>query len=125
LNKETLRRKAIKRTRRTATMFAFLFLVSLVALVVANQQRVRANGLLEDVRRNSEAAKDNAVREEQARFATRLAENARQEAENARKTSDMGAYEARKLQGLADNQRKEALKQKSIAQQQARRVAKL
>jgi peptidoglycan hydrolase-like protein with peptidoglycan-binding domain len=125
LNKETQRRRAIKRTRWTATMFAFLFLVSLVALVVANQQRVRANGLLEDVKRNSEAAKTNAVREEKARFATQLAENARQESEDARKTSDMRAAEARKLQGLADSQRKEALKQKGIAEQQALKVAKL
>lgn len=123
--KETQRKRAIRRTRLTASVFAFLFLVSLVALVFANQQRVRANqqtaianqqtvranGLLDDVKRNAEAAKNNAVREEQERFA-------KQEAEEQRKISEMHAREAEEL-------RKDALDQKGIAEQQTAKLIKL
>ena len=130
--KETQRRKAIVRTRLTAAVFALLFLVSLVVLVFANQQRLvakaqtvraneqtaRANGLLEDVKRNAEAAKNNAVREEQARLATK-------EAQMQREVSEKNAFEAKKLQNEADAQRREALKQKSIAQQETAKTAEL
>ncbi len=42
-DREAQRRKEIKRTRRTAMIFALAFLLSLAALVFANNQRVRAN----------------------------------------------------------------------------------
>ncbi|MGZ8843105.1 MAG: nSTAND1 domain-containing NTPase, partial [Pyrinomonadaceae bacterium] len=130
--KETQRRKAIRRTRLTAAVFALLFLVSLVALVFANQQRlvakaqtvrangetVRANGLLEDVKRNAEAAKNNAVREEQARLA-------KQEAEKQSEVAEQHVLEAQKLQSEADAQRKEALRQKGIAVQETAKAAEL
>lgn len=117
-DREIGRRKAIKRTRLTASLFAFLFLLSLIALVFANRERVRANGLLADVKRNAEEAKNSAVAEQQSRLA-------REAAEKERQISQRNEEQARQLQNLADAQRNEALKQKAIAEQQAIKIAGL
>ncbi|HEU4934682.1 MAG TPA: peptidoglycan-binding protein [Pyrinomonadaceae bacterium] len=123
--KELQRKRAIKRTRLTAIFFGFLFLVSLVALffanqqrVVANQEREKADGLRKQAEQNAEDAKNNARKEEEARLATQVAEQ-------ERKAADQFAKESAKLAHDADVQRQEALKQKGIAEAQTKKVIEL
>ncbi|MEK6287609.1 MAG: hypothetical protein AABO57_17840, partial [Acidobacteriota bacterium] len=124
-DKEKERKRGIKRTRITASVFAFLFLVSLVALIfaiqqsaTAKQQTVRANDLLELVTLNAEEAKNNAVKEAQARLA-------REQAEQEQMVARRQGQEARRLQLIADDQRREAIKQKGIAMQFAKEAMSL
>jgi len=124
-DKEVQRRKAIKRTRWTAIVFGILFLFSLIALFIANQQRVRANGLLEEVQRNADKAKNNAIKEETARLAREDAERDTQIAENAKKESDAFAMESRKLADKAEAQRRIAEEQSRIAVAQTQKANEL
>lgn len=137
--KETQRRRAIRRTRLTATVFAFLFLVSLVALVFANQQRTVARAALKQVEDNAEFMKNTAVNVEKERAArsqadaanrianeNRLAsENLRLKAEKQAAIAEQKTKEATKQRQIAEGLRKDALKQKGIAEQQTALVTEL
>jgi putative chitinase len=127
--KDLQRRKSMKRTRWTAVVFGFLFLLSMAALVVANQQRrranaqfalaneqrSRANSLLESVRQSEKEARE---AEEKARLA-------RDNADQLRKAAEKFAQQADALRKVANEAQKKALNQKDIAEQQASRVAEL
>ena len=110
-DKELQRKQAIKRTRLTAIFFGFLFLVALVALYFANQQRVKANGLLDEVKRNSEVAKEAALQQERAQAS-------RREAENVAAAANMQSMQSAKLKQLAELESREAREQRALAEQQ-------
>ena len=105
-NIEHERRRAITRTRLTAIVFAILFLVALVALFFANQQRIKANGLLEQVERTSQAAKETALREQKAQLASDEAQRQRAAADAFAKQSEELAREALSQKGIAEAQTK-------------------
>jgi hypothetical protein len=109
LDKEKERKRGIRRTRFTASVFAFLFLVSLVALIFAIKQTARANALLEDVQLNADAAKDSAVKAEQERLAKEQAQQQQMDALTQSK-------EAKILRLAAEESAKDALTQKRIAE---------
>jgi|GEM_PF-1775990 len=109
--KESQRRKSIRRTRWTAIFFGIMFLFSLVALVVAVRQTAKANSAFAQLRDNSEHAKQDAIDREKDRIAKENAEKERQAAEKF-------AAEAKRLRDLAEQE-----KQKAIAQ--AVKVARL
>ncbi|HEY0431446.1 MAG TPA: hypothetical protein VGC61_06495, partial [Pyrinomonadaceae bacterium] len=137
--KETQRRRAIRRTRLTAAVFGFLFLVSFVALVFANQQRTRAKAALKQVENNAEAMKNNAVQvaraDEQSQIAATTsrraqmealkAEKEREEAIELKRVAEAKTKEATQQRLLAEGLRKEALEQKLLAEEQTRKVAEL
>jgi hypothetical protein len=137
--KETQLRRAIRRTRLTAAVFGFLFLVSAVALVFANQQRKKAGDALLLVKNNAELMKNTAVNVERERAARAQAEAAqkmaasnslaseklRKKAEDEKTIAEQKTKEAMKQRQIAEGLRKEALKQKSIAEQKTAEVAQL
>ena len=130
--KELQRKRAIKRTRLTAIFFGFLFLVALVALFFANQQRVfanqereKANNLLKEVEEKAEEAKKSA---EIAKSSALEAERARltgEEADRRREEAVKSGNEKEKLARDAQRERQEALKQKAIAEKQTKIVTEL
>ena len=124
-DKELQRKRAIKRTRVTAIIFGALFLVALVALYFANQQRVYANeqrkkadDLLIDVRRNSAAAQEAALQKTLA-----VQQAVLSEAETAQ--SNILRMEAEMEKEKAREQQKEAEAQKRIAIEQTEKVKEL
>ncbi len=131
-DKELQRKKAIKRTRLTAIFFGFLFLVSLVALFIANQQRVKADGLYdevkglyEEVKRNSEAAQ---IAAEEKGRAQASAMEAKQQAAATReflRQSDELKVKAEHERKKAQEQQSEAERQKQIAIAQTNKVIEL
>jgi peptidoglycan hydrolase-like protein with peptidoglycan-binding domain len=137
--KETQRRRAIRRTRLTAAVFAVLFLVSAVALVFARQQSRRADDALKLVENNAEFVKNNAVKaaraDEQRQIAAmhsleseklrRKAEDEREEAIKQKGIAEKKTTEATQQRQIAERLGKEALEQKRIAEQETAKVAEL
>ncbi|HEX6731870.1 MAG TPA: peptidoglycan-binding protein, partial [Pyrinomonadaceae bacterium] len=120
--KEIQRQKTMKRTRLIALVFGGLFVVAVVALVFANQQRVRANSLLAQVSQSAEKARLAEVRAQQA---LGVAEEQRTVAEEQRKVALDSAVKAEQLSKEAQSARDKAEEQKNLAEQQANRIAEL
>jgi len=101
----------------------------MAALVVANQQRRRAN--LESAIANEQREIANSLlakvsqSEKEARHAEEQARLARDNAEQQRKAAVEFARQAEALRKVAAEAQKKALKQKDLAEQQASRVAEL
>ena len=130
--KETQRRRAIRRTRVTAAVFGFLFLVSLVALVFANQQRTKARAALKLVEDNAELVKNTAVNVEKERAARERADAASQSAqesslasEKLRRKAEVQSKEAMTQKAIAERKTKEATQQRQIAEGLRKDAAKL
>jgi peptidoglycan hydrolase-like protein with peptidoglycan-binding domain len=128
-NRETLekekdiqRRKTMKRTRWIALVFGSLFVVSVVALVFANQQRVRANSLLAQV---SQSAQRALAAESRAQSALAIAEEQKTLAEKQKTLAVQSAAEAREQRNLAEEAKNKAEERKDLAELQARRIAEL
>lgn len=113
--KEIQRQKTMKRTRLIALIFGGLFVVAVVALVFANQQRVRANSLLAQVSQSAE----------KARVAELRAQQALGTAEEQRKVALDSAAKAEQLSKEARLARDKAEEQKNLAELQASRIAEL
>jgi len=113
--KEIQRHKTMKRTRWIALVFGSLFVVSVVALVFANQQRVRANSLLAQVSQSAE----------QARAAEVRAQDALVTAEEQRRAALESAARAEHLSEIAELAKNKAEEQKNLAEAQAHRIAEL
>jgi|GEM_PF-2264260 len=128
-DRETQRKRAIKRTRLTAIVFAGLFLASVVALVVAIQQTTRAHGLAEQIRASAEGSKNKAVEAEKSHAAQLLAQEKAQaiEALNAqehvaRTNAEAAQKAALVLKAEAEKQRDDANKQRKLADSEKRRA---
>ena len=138
IEKEKQRRKGAKRTRLTAIVFALLFFASSVALIFANQQRIkasaqteianaqtvranaqteRANALLEEVRRTADEAKNSAVAEAEARVG-------KEQAEKQQRIAVSQSKQDKQLRLVADEQRAEAIKQRGIAEKSVEEALK-
>jgi peptidoglycan hydrolase-like protein with peptidoglycan-binding domain len=117
--RESQRKKSIRRTRWTAMVFGILFVFSLVALVVAVRQTAKANSAFAQLRDSSEHAKQDAVEREKDRIAKANAEKERQAAEAF-------AAEAKRLRDIAEEEKQKALAQAAKVarlEQQARKEA--
>lgn len=137
--KETQRRRAIRRTRVTAAVFGFLFVVSLIALVFANQQRTKANAALKLVKDNAELVKNTAVNIERERAARAQADAAsqaaannslaserlRKQAEDEKAIAEKKSKEANQQRKIAEGLRQDAMKQKGLAVMEAEKARRL